>query len=590
MSTRRGGSWQALAAGLLVTASCATSDDVYGSGQRTESRREVTPQAFEVTTNVQRPISRFIYGVNFGELDGTPSGTAPWYGAVLPRGITLTRFGGNRLSAFDWVTGYSNVGTDGGHWENDRYLASSGNGAWNYGTAPGAAVAGRMDAARLRGRALMLTIPMLGYVAASGTGVPLDTALATWPARLAAYFKPSLPRKGSPFVVPTGAEPVVYQDELVAFVRDRVARVPADSSTPVFFGLDNEPDLWGSTHPEVTRPMWSYAEFSETSIAYAAAIKDVMPNAKVFGPSVATYTGMVAGDRYRNGWTDDPMYARHNFLSIYLDRMSAANRSRGRRLLDVLDVHFYPSAGTSRGEVGNDRAPQDSAMIAARLQAPRSLWDPTFVEGSWVNDVAGGAIRLLPWLRDLVQHHYPGTPLSISEYYYGRGGDISGGLAQADVLGIFGREGVFAAALWPNAAVDATPYGGEGAKAYAYLFAAFRLFLDYDGKGTGFGSVSVRATASDPGRASVYASLGPAGRVTIIAINKDQGHEQSVSLNVRHPTALPHLSAAYELTGDSPEIVKLLEPSVRFLGFAGGVNRYGVRLPALSATVLAFTP
>ena len=144
--------------------------------------------------------------MNFAEMDGTPRGTAPWYGAVLPRGITFTRFGGNRLSAFDWVTGYSNVGTDGGR-ENDRYLALSGNGAWDYGTAPGAAVAGRIEAARLRGRALMLTIPMLGSVAAPGSG----------------HFKPSMPRKGAPFVVPTGAEPVVYQDELVDFVRQRVA-------------------------------------------------------------------------------------------------------------------------------------------------------------------------------------------------------------------------------------------------------------------------------------------------------------------------------------------------------------------------------
>jgi len=36
----------------------------------------------------------------------------------------------------------------------------------------------------------------------------------------------------------------------------------------------------------------------------------------------------------------------------------------------------------------------------------------------------------------------------MTEYYYGGGDHISGGLAQADVLGILGREGVFAAALW----------------------------------------------------------------------------------------------------------------------------------------------
>ena len=557
------------------------------SSRAGESSRAGAALSFDINTSVRHRISPFIYGVNFGEMDGTPRGTAPWYGAVLPRGITLSRFGGNRLSAFNWVTGFSNVGSDGG-WTNDRYLASPGNGAWDYGTAPGAAVSGRMDAARRRGRALLLTVPMIGYVAADGTGTPLDTSMGARPARLAEHFKLSVPRKGAAFTVPTGGEPVVYQDEFAAYVRDRIRRIPDTRRSPVFFGLDNEPDLWRSTHPEIVSDVWSYADFSDRSIAYAAAIKDVMPDAKVFGPSVATYTGMVAGDRYRNGWTDDPVYGRQNFLSVYLDRLSAADHARGRRLLDVLDVHFYPDVGTVRGKIGNDHAAQDSSMIAARLQAPRTLWDSTYVEDSWVSGVAGGAIRLLPWLRDLVRAHYPGTQLAITEYYYGRGGDISGGLAQADVLGIFGREGVFAAALWPNASVGAPPYGGDGAKAYAYVLAAFRLFLDYDGHGTGFGPVGVRATASDPGRASVYASISASGRLTVIAINKDQGHEQSVALNVKRPSALSHVEAAYQLTGASPNIRRLDAVSVSFLGYSGGVNRYRVVLPALSATVLAF--
>src|SRR4029078_11004530 len=129
------------------------------------------------------------------------------------------------------------------------------------------------------------------------------------------------------------------------------------------------------------------------------------------------------------------------------DSMRAAEAHAHRRLLDVLDLHWYPEA-TGAG-VRITEASAAPAVAQARVQAPRSLWDPSYVETSWIAQDAGvGAIRLLPRLREKIAAHYPGTPVAITEYNYGGGGDGSGALAEADVLGIFGREGVFAAALW----------------------------------------------------------------------------------------------------------------------------------------------
>jgi hypothetical protein len=120
--------------------------------------------------------------------------------------------------------------------------------------------------------------------------------------------------------------------------------------------------------------------------------------------------------------TDDPVYGSWRtrpFLDVYLDRLHAAEQREGRRLVDVLDVHWYPAAQHGR-EVTNDHAPQDSAMVEARLQAPRALWDPTYDERSWVTEVTGGPVRLLPRLREQIAAHYPGTRLAVTEYYYGR--------------------------------------------------------------------------------------------------------------------------------------------------------------------------
>ena len=55
---------------------------------------------------------------------------------------------------------------------------------------------------------------------------------------------------------------------------------------------------------------------------------------------------------------------------------------------------------------------------------------------------ATAPIRLIPRTKDRIDAHYPGTGMAFTEWNYGGGGHISGAVASADVLGIFGREGV----------------------------------------------------------------------------------------------------------------------------------------------------
>ena len=142
------------------------------------------PLILTIATGDRHPISRFIYGINFVERGTSPRGAGPWFGAKVPTEVTLTRFGGNRLSAFNWETGASNVGQDGnGTWSNDHFLVHSGNGAWDYGDSVGDAATGRVAAARAQGRAILLTIPMLGWVAKDALSGPLDTTTANRPAR-----------------------------------------------------------------------------------------------------------------------------------------------------------------------------------------------------------------------------------------------------------------------------------------------------------------------------------------------------------------------------------------------------------------------
>ena len=104
----------------------------------------------------------------------------------------------------------------------------------------------------------------------------------------------------------------------------------------------------------------------------------------------------------------------------------------------------------------------------------------------------------------------------MTEYDFGAGDHISGGLAQADVLGVLGREGVFLANYWGN--------GPGNGKLPDYIAAAFRIYRNYDGRGGMFGDTAVKATVPDVTKTSVFAAVDSKhpNLLTVLVINKDQ--------------------------------------------------------------------
>ena len=155
-------------------------------------------------------------------------------------------------------------------------------------------------------------------------------------------------------------------------------------------------------------------------------------------------------------------------------------------------------------------------------------------------------------------------------------------MAQADVLGIFGREGVFAAAFWPIAGVYSPPYLGDGQKAYAYVFGAFRMFRNYDGRGARFGDTGLQSTTTDNEMSSVYASTDDAGNIVVIGINKTQKPKIAhIVLN----GATPRTTAkVYTMSQGSASPSRQPE-----LPISGGTS-LDYTMPPLSVTTLVLIP
>ncbi len=489
-------------------------------------------------------ISKWVYGFNGGD----------W--STMPNGTTLGRLGGNRWTAYNWETNASNAGSDWGPYSSDSYLSSS--------AIPGEAIRPSVANAQGANAAIIVTVPMQGWVAADEAGnVNVGNPVST-------RFFPNLPKKPAALTTtPDTTDGKVYQDEFVHWLDSKFPTAKTDANRPVFYMLDNEPDLWNSTHLEIQRTALRYDQFLPLSIASAGAIKDQVSQALVFGPVSYGWNGFV------NLQNAPDASAHGDFLDYYLSQMKTASQSQGRRLLDVLDLHWYSEAQGGGVRVVNQD--NSAAVVAARVQAPRSLWDTTYTETSWITQWSTlGPIQLIPRMMMKISAQYPGTKLAFSEYNHGGEDHISGAIAEADCLGIFGRDNVFAANVWPLQSIE------------TFLFGAFRIFRNYDGAGAAFGDTSMEALVSDVSKASVYSSLdaGHPNRVVTVLLNKDTV-SHSAGLALTHTQAFT-TAQVYQITASSPVQGNSVVPNHLSDIAITKVNAFTMMLPPYSITVVVW--
>jgi hypothetical protein len=420
----------------------------------------------------RHPISPYVYGMN-----GADESVAS-----LVR-LPVNRWGGNSTTRYNWKSSTRNAAAD---W----FFEDLPEDATDPATLPdGSASDLFVDANRRTHTASLLTIPLIGWTPKARDRICGFSVAKYGPQQSTDPFAPDCGngvRPDGSHVTgndPTDTSLAIDPSFVGDWVRHLVGRYgPAGSGGVRFYNLDNEPDIWNGTHRDVHPQPTTTQEIIDATIAYGAALKAADPSAKTVGP---VYWG----------W--------ENFTAMaaeYLDKLNAYEKQTGVRVLDYLDVHCYPGAlGVAFSPAGDDR------QEALRLRSTRMLWDTTYIEEGWENRVKA----ILPSMRALVDQHYPGTKLACTEYNWGAPDHIDGALAQAEVLGIFGRDGMDLASIWGT--VDAQNIHGF----------AFRMYRNYDGKGGAFGDTSVRATTDDPEKLSTVAAVRSSdGALTVMVINK----------------------------------------------------------------------
>ena len=475
----------------------------------------------EATVNVnldRKPISPYIYGTNN---DG--QAMANFYGKE-----TFRRQGGNNLSGYNWETNFSHAGPD-WYFENYRYLPWYMGIPSNMYNTPGIVLTKYIDTSNAIGAQVAITLPMVGYVAADENGEVLTSELAPSP-----RWKQVVFRKQAPFsLTPNLNDAQIYVDEQINFLINRYGNSSTLGGVKNYI-LDNEPGLWGAQFQRMRSSGATYAELFYKSIQTASVVKDMDPNAKVFGPELWGFTAywnlQFASDA--GNYSSD-----HWFIDTYLKAMETASDTAGRRLLDVFTVHYYPQADVS---IYSDNISIETCR--QRVQNPRVWWDSTYAESGWIwQSGFGNEYPLIPHIKQSIQTFFPGTAFGITEYDFGAHAHISGGIAQADALGVLGKWGVDYANIWGSVS--------------GFTRTAFDLYLDYDGQGSTFGNTSVFTTVSDNANFSLYASVTSVSNDTLhlIAINKSDTELLQVNFTINSNKTY-HQAAVYYFNNSSENI------------------------------------
>jgi hypothetical protein len=506
-----------------------------------------------------KAISPYIYGINFySGITGSPSQ------------LTFDRAGGNRWTAYNWINNASNAGSD-YFYENDNYLC---NGSCN-ASIPAEAVRTFIAGDQANGLATLVTFQMQGYVSVDTTTVQVPQPFPNL-----AYFRPVVDKKSTvsnaPFTLtppPASTDNNVYMDEFIWVLDQKFSGAgifDANPTHPTFVELDNEPELWNSTHQEIqgSTPVSSDNYITKT-INLSKALKDQFPNVTIFGPAHYGFEGIY---NWQGELSATPNGANW-FPDKYLPALNTASTSYGKPLVDVYDFHWYSEAtdGTTR-VINLTSSSLTDEQIQAIVQSPRSLWDTTFTENSWItNSVLGGPIYILGRLQAKIAAENPGMKIAITEYENGGFNHIAGTIAQADNLGIFGSQGVFASSFWPP--------GGT----YAYTLAGFRAFRDFDGAGSNFGDTSLQSTSSDVASVVVYASTDSTapGRVVFVAINRSNASK----VTAINGQALSGTTYLYQMSAASAQGQTTIQPvGIGTMVVSG--SSLTLTLPAYSVTTI----
>jgi hypothetical protein len=277
-----------------------------------------------------------------------------------------------------------------------------------------------------------------------------------------------------------------------------------DSTKIRYWNMDNEPEIWSGTHDDVMPVQPGAETFMQRYFAAAKKARALFPGIKLTGP--------VSPNEWQwFNWGAAPVTGsdgkQYPWLQYFIKRVAEEQQSTGIRLLDVIDLHFYPSSASPSNVVQYHRVFFDSTYIYPEANGVK------VVNGGWDNSIQIENVfgRCQKWLN---QYMGPGNGVTfaVSETATQLQNDPNAlAVWYASMMGEFMNHGVEYFSPW-NWDIG--------------MWETLHLFSRYNK------SNSVQATSSDEQNVSAYTTVNNNNdSVTIALVNRSQSQSKTVVIN-----------------------------------------------------------
>ena len=345
-------------------------------------------------------------------------------------------------------------------------------------------------------------------------------------------------------------------DATVAILNHWKDDVKLDMKRFEYWSMDNEMEIWSGTHSDL--PLTVTQQFLvERYLDVAKKAKKAWKDIKLTGP-------VAANEWQWCGVDSDPNAAEERnycWLEYFIKKVAEAQKASGVKLLDVLDIHWYPTEKTYEDRINWHRVFFDTTYVYPGANGIKK------VNGGWDNSIVKEFIfqRLNDWMNAYFGKNH-GIGLGLTETDLTTDDAMLTALIYASFLGTFMDNGVELFTPWS---------WGDGMDEVAHLFIRY---------GHEF---RVASTSSNDSLVSAYSSVTESqDSMTIILVNRSEKMSQTVNLSVENFEALPQVQTLTlsDLSGET--FVSHTENALRHGTAVASDAKFSLELPAKSITAL----
>ena len=361
-----------------------------------------------------------------------------------------------------------------------------------------------------------------------------------------------------------------------------------------YWSMDNEMELWRGTHSDLpyTYPnedgnTVAADRMVDNYIAVAKAAKAISPDLKLTGP-VAANEWSWCNIAYDNNSTSYVKATDHKYcwLEYFIKRLGEEQRKTSVQLLDVFDIHWYPTEKTYESWINWHRVFFDTTYVYPGGNGIRCADISTTGSCDWNTGKGVGYKtyifkRITDWMKKYMGENYKYTLGFTETDFIGDMDAMSRALAYASFMGTFIDHGVEIFTPWT---------WREG------MYEVVHLFSRYGHENR------VQSTSSNDSLVSAYSSISNKGdSLTVIFVNRAENYPQDVYLSLDGFKA-ENTANALTLSGIAGETFVShtsngLKKNAVNVKMTGGMtnatenyaNKFAMTLPAKSITAVLFT-